>query len=224
MRVLLFGASGMVGEGVLRWLLQDASIAEVVSVGRSPIAVTHPKLRSVVEPDLFHLSDPSTLANFDACFFCLGVSSVGMSESTYRRVTQDLTLAIAHQLLPQNPQMVFEYISGDGTKANSGQMWARVKAETEQKLLATGFRDAYMLRPGFIQPMRGVTSRIKWMRWLYAACAPLYPLLQRVMPGVVTSTDRLAAAMVQLARKGWGVDILSPSEINQVFRETVQHS
>ena len=134
--------------------------------------------------------------DFDACFFCLGASSVGMSEEDYRRLTYDLTVAVARQLLPGNPRMIFEYISGEGTDANSRQKWARVKAETEAAVLNIGFRGAYAIRPGFIQPIRGVTSRIRSVRWMYALTAPVYPVLQKAFGRWVISTDLLAAGHV----------------------------
>ena len=154
MNILLFGATGMVGDGVLRWLIASAPVDRVVAVSRKALSVQHAKLQTVIESDMFRLQNLDVLHGFDACFFCLGASSVGMSPEAYRRLTYDLTLAVARQLLPGNPRMVFEYISGEGTDANSRQKWARVKAETEEALFKLGFRDAYAHRPGFIQPMR----------------------------------------------------------------------
>lgn len=179
MKILLFGATGMVGEGVLRWRIASPKASRVVAVSRKPLAVQHPKLEAVIEPDMSHLQHVNTLWDFDACFFCLGASSVGMSPEDYRRLTYDLTVAVARQLLPGNPRMVFEYISAEGTDAKSQQRWAQVKAETETAVLNMGFRDAYALRPGFIQPMRGSTSRIRSVRWMYALTAPAYPILQK---------------------------------------------
>src|SRR5215468_6527675 len=154
MDILLFGATGMVGDGVLRWLIASPKVSRVVAVSRKPLAIQHPELETVIEPDMFHLQRLNSLRDFDACFFCLGASSVGMSPEDYRRLTYDLTVAVAKQLLPGNPRMVFEYISGEGTDAKSRQRWAQVKAATEAALFNMGFRDAYALRPGFIQPMR----------------------------------------------------------------------
>ena len=142
-----------------------------------------------------------------------------MSPEAYRRLTYDLTLAVARQLLPGNPCMVFEYISGEGTDANSRQKWARVKADTETALLNMGFRDAYALRPGFIQPMRGATSRIQSVRWMYALTALIYPFLQKRFGRFVTSTDRLAAAMLQLAIAGSPKKTLNTRELNAVAVE-----
>jgi uncharacterized protein YbjT (DUF2867 family) len=179
MKILLFGATGMVGDGVLRWLIASPKVSRVVAVSRKPLAVQHPKLETVMEPDMFRLQHLDTLRDFDACFFCLGASSVGMSPEDYRRLTYDLTVGVARQLLPENPPMVFEYISGEGTDANSRQDWARVKAETETALSKMGFRDVYALRPGMIQPMRGVKSRLQSLRWFYALTATVYPFFQK---------------------------------------------
>jgi uncharacterized protein YbjT (DUF2867 family) len=214
MKILLFGATGMVGDGVLRWLIASPKISRVLAVSRKPLAVQHPKLETVIEPDMFRLQQVNMLRDLDACFFCLGVSSVGMSQEDYRRLTYDLTVAVARQLLPGNPRMVFEYISGEGTGANSRQRWAQVKAETERALLNVGFRDAYALRPGFIQPMRCVASRLRSIRWMYALTAPVFPFLQKTFGRWVTSTDLLAAAMLALALTGCEKKILNTAELN----------
>ena len=214
MNVLIFGATGMVGDGVLRWLIAAPGVNRVVAVSRKALSVQHPKLETVIEADMFHLQHKEALQGFDACFFCLGATSVGMTADAYRRLTYNLTLAVARQLLPGNPSMVFEYISGEGTDPNSRQMWARVKAETEAALLRIGFRDAYALRPGFIQPMRGATSGERWTRWLYALTAPVYPFLQKRFGRFVTSTDLLAAAMLQLAVAGSAKKTLNTRELN----------
>jgi uncharacterized protein YbjT (DUF2867 family) len=214
MNILLFGATGMVGDGVLRWLIASPKVSRVVAVSRKLLLVQHPKLETVIETEMAHLRHAEALQNFDACLFCLGVSSVGMTPENYRRLTYDLTLAIARQLLPGNPRMVFEYISGEGTDAHSWQRWAQVKAETETALLNMGFRDAYALRPGFIQPMRDVTSRMRSVRWMYALTAPVYPFLQKTFGRWVTSTDLLAAAMLHLAVEGSTKKTLNTAELN----------
>jgi uncharacterized protein YbjT (DUF2867 family) len=206
----------MVGDGVLRWLIASPRVSRVVAVSRTPISVQHSKPEPVIEADMFHLKHLGELRDFDACFFCLGASSVGMSPEDYRRLTYDLTVAVARQLLPGNPRMVFEYISGEGTDAKSRQKWAQVKAETETALLNMGFRDAYALRPGFIQPMRGVTSRMRSVRLMYALTAPIYPFLQKRFSRFVTSTDRLAAAMLRLALAGNQKKTLNTRELNAV--------
>jgi uncharacterized protein YbjT (DUF2867 family) len=220
--ILLCGATGMLGDGVLRWLIASTKVTRVVAVSRKPLSVTHSKLETVIEADMFHLKNLDALRDFDACFFCLGVSSVGMIPEDYRHLTYDLTLAVARQLLPGNPRLVFEYISGEGTDANSRQKWARVKAETEDALLAMGFRDAYALRPGFLQPMRGVTSRMRSMQWLYALTALIYPGLQKMFGRWVTSTDRLALAMLQLAVVGSERKTLNTSDLNALALQAAE--
>jgi uncharacterized protein YbjT (DUF2867 family) len=220
MNILLFGATGMVGDGVLRWLIASPKVSRVVAVSRKPLSMQHPKLETVTEADMFHLQHGDALRNFDACLFCLGASSVGMTPEAYRHLTYDLTLAVARQLLPGNPRMVFEYISGEGTDAHSRQRWARVKAETETALLKLGFSDAYALRPGFIQPMRGVTSRMRSLRWMYALTAPVYPFLQKTFGRWVTSTDLLAAAMLQLAVAGAAKKTLNTAELNALGEQS----
>jgi uncharacterized protein YbjT (DUF2867 family) len=218
MKILLFGATGMVGDGVLRWLLTSPSVDRVVAVSRKPLVVQHAKVDVVIEEDMFHLRNTGFLKGFDACFFCLGASSVGMSEAEYRRLTVDLTLAVARQLSPGNSQMVFEYISGAGSGSDARQMWRRVKAEAEEALLAMGLHDVYALQPGFIQPMRGSTTRHGSLRWVYALTAAIYPFLQKRFDRVVTSTDLLAKAMLQLATAGNFKKILTNGELNQLAR------
>ena len=219
MNILIFGATGMVGDGVLRWLIASPQVNRVVAVSRRALSVQHPKLETVIEQDMFHLQHVDSLRGFDACFFCLGSTSVGMTPDAYRHLTFDLTLAVARQLLPVNPRMVFEYISGEGTDANSRQRWSRVKAETELALFEIGFRDAYGLRPGFIQPMRGATSRMRSLRWVYILTAPIDPFLQKRFGRFVTSTDLLAAAMLRLAIAGNPKKTLNTGELNAVARE-----
>ncbi len=208
----------MVGDGVLRWLIASPKASRVVAVSRKPLTVKHPKLATAIEPDMFHLQHLSELRDFYACFFCLGVSSVGMSPEEYRRLTYDLTVSVARQLPPGNPRMVFEYISGEGTDAKSRQRWAQVKAETEAAVLNMGFRDAYALRPGFIQPMRGATSRMRSIRCMYALTAPIFPFLQKTFGRWVTSTDLVAAAMLQLAAAGSPQKTLNTAELNALGR------
>ncbi|HEY1252541.1 MAG TPA: NAD(P)H-binding protein [Thermoanaerobaculia bacterium] len=204
MRVLLFGATGMVGQGVLRECLLDPDVSEVVAVGRSPAGVTHAKLRDVVVPNVSELSEyESKLSGFDACFFCLGVSSVGMSEADYRRVTYDLTLAVAATLARLNPTMVFVYVSGAGTDSTERgrSMWARVKGATENALLRLPFR-AVMFRPGFIAPLHGIRSKTPLYRFFYALARPLTPLLRAAFPRHVTTSERVGRAMLRAAKEG----------------------
>jgi uncharacterized protein YbjT (DUF2867 family) len=213
MDVVLFGATGMIGQAVLRECLLDPDVGRVLSIGRSATGKTHPKLREVVRADLFDYSDLD-LRGYDACLFCLGISSAGMSEANYRRVTYDIALAAAHALLRTNPSMSFVFVSGAGTNSKSRTMWARVKGETEDALLALPFRRAVMVRPAFIQPMHGETSRTRLYRVLYKIIAPLVPLLKRLFPRAVTTTEILAKAMLRAAREGTPGSILETAQIN----------
>jgi uncharacterized protein YbjT (DUF2867 family) len=214
MRVILFGATGMLGQGVLRECLLAPDVESVLSVGRAPTGQRHDKLREIVHRDFTDFSPiEAELSGLDACFFCLGVSSAGMSESEYRRVTYDFTLAAARVLAKRNPQLTFVYVSGQGTNADGRAMWARVKGETENALLAMPFR-AYLLRPGFIQPLHGARSRTRAYRLLYGAAAPLLPLARRLFPSQVTTTEQIGAAMLQLARHGAPERMLATPAIN----------
>jgi uncharacterized protein YbjT (DUF2867 family) len=223
MKVLIFGATGMVGQGVLRECLLDPGVARVVTVGRAETGQKHPKLRELAARDLFDLSPLSSqLAGFDACFFTLGTTAAGKSEAEYSRITFDLTMSIARELLPLNPAMTFVYVSGSGTDASErGRvMWARVKGRTENALLALGFNGAYMFRPGLIVPMHGITSRTRLYRVLYAIMSPLVPLIRAVFPDSVTTTERVGRAMLAVARNGYPKPRLEPVDINQAALST----
>jgi uncharacterized protein YbjT (DUF2867 family) len=216
MKVILFGASGMVGQGVLRACLLDEAVSEVVAVVRRPLGRRREKLREVVHPNFTDFSAVAAeLSGADACFFCLGVSSAGMSEQRYRRVTYDLTLAVARILAERSPGMTFVYVSGMGTDSSERgrSMWARVKGATENALLKLPL-EAYLFRPGYIQPMHGATTRARGYRLLYMITTPLYPVLRRLAPGQVTTTERLGRAMINVARAGAPSRILAPRDIN----------
>jgi uncharacterized protein YbjT (DUF2867 family) len=218
MRIILFGATGMVGQGVLREALRDDRVEQVLVVGRSTVGTRNPKLREIVRSDLFDLSDVADeLTGYDACFFCLGVSSVGMKAADYRRVTYDLTLSVAGLLARQQPEMTFGYVSGAGTDSSEqGRVaWARVKGATENALLALPLR-TFLFRPGYIQPMHGVRSKTRLYATVYRVVAPLYPLLRRVFPRHVTTTEAIGLAMVAVAEHGYPQHVLENSDINAV--------
>jgi uncharacterized protein YbjT (DUF2867 family) len=219
MRVLLFGATGMVGQGVLRECLLDPRVDAVLAVGRTATGQRHPKLSELVQPDLFNLpASRDRLAGFDACFFCLGVSSVGMEEERYRHITYGLTLGVAQTLAQLNPAMTFVYVSGMGTDS-TGQnrtMWARVKGETENALLRLPFRAAWMFRPAMIVPLDGIRSKTWLYRATYSATAPLLPWLYRRFPKYVTTTRQVGLAMIEVARHGASKPVLENADINAV--------
>lgn len=214
--VIVFGATGMVGQGVLRECLLDPSVEAVLAVGRSATGQDHVKLREIVRLDLFDLAPiEDELSGWDACFFCLGVSSVRMAEADYRRITYDLTLSVARMLAELNSEMTFVYVSGQGTDGTERgrRMWARVKGETENALFALPFR-AYAFRPGYIQPMHGVQSRTRWYATVYAVAAPLYPMLRRLFPRFVTTSEQMGRAMLAVARGGAPKRVLETADIN----------
>jgi uncharacterized protein YbjT (DUF2867 family) len=218
MKVLVFGATGMVGQGVVRECLLDPGVESVVSVGRSPAGVTDPKFHEVLTDDLLDLTPlAGELAGVDACFFCLGVSSTGMNEADYRRVTYDITMAAAKAVAAANPAATFVYVSGVGADSTEkGRvMWARVRGETENALLATSL-DTYILRPGFIQPRNGAVSRTPLYRALYRVGAVLYPVLRTVVPNYVTNTEQVGRAMLGLARHGSPERILTSKGFNAI--------
>ncbi len=219
MRVLLFGATGMVGQGVLRECLLDPDVESVVCVGRGSTGQRHPKLREVLHSDFLDFSPiEDQLAGFDACFFCLGVSSAGMSEQDYRRITCDFTLAAARVLVKLNPNMTFIYVSGAGTDGTERgrSMWARVKGKTENELLRLPFRAAYMFRPGVIVPLHGVQSKTRLYRVLYKLLGPLLPALEGRFPRYVTTTGQIGRAMLKIAKAGWPKSVLESADINEV--------
>jgi uncharacterized protein YbjT (DUF2867 family) len=213
-RVVVFGATGMLGQGVLRECLLAPDVESVLTVGRTPTGVKHEKLRELVPGDLLDLSPiEGDLAGQDACFFCLGVSSTGMSEADYRRITYDVTMAAARVLAPHNPDLTFVYVSGAGTGGKA--MWARVKKETEDALLDL-FPKAVMFRPGFIQAKYGATSKTRVYRIAYRVVGPVVPLLRRLFPNQITTTELIGLAMLNAARHGAPKRVLDPKDINSL--------
>jgi uncharacterized protein YbjT (DUF2867 family) len=219
MKVILFGATGMVGQGVLRECLLDPDVTEVLSVGRSQSGVQHAKLREVLHDDFTDFSRiEAQLAGYDACFFCLGVSSIGMDAERYRHLTYDVTMAAAKTLARLNPGMVFTYVTGKGTDSTErGSLrWARVKGKTENDLLKLPFKAAYMFRPSGIQPLHGVRSKTGWINVVYALTAPLLSWMVRAVPTQMTTSEQLGRAMIKVAREGYPKRILESEDINRV--------
>ena|SRR5512144_1009281 len=216
MKVILFGATGMVGQAVLGACLRDDGVGEVLSIGRSPAGRSDPKLREIVRKDLFAVDVPDAqLQGYDACFFCLGVSSAGMTEAEYTRLTYDLTLGWARVLARVNPGMAFLYVSGAGTGGKA--MWARVKGRVEAALLGL-FRDAYMVRLAMLRPVHGEVSRTRWARVLYRLFGPVAPLLQALAPGWVITSEELGRAMIRAARERPPTHVLEMRELQALAR------
>ena len=219
MRVIIFGATGMVGQGVLRECLIDPGIERVLVVGRSATGVRNAKLTEIIHDDFTNYSkiEPQ-LTGFDACFFCLGVSSIGMTEERYRYLTYDITLAAATTLARLNPQMTITYVTGAGTDSTEqgARMWARVKGKTENDLIKLPFRAAYMFRPGAIQPLHGIRSKTAWVQAVYTATWPLWSVLRRISPRLVTSTEQVGRAMIHVARAGYPRKVLEMEDINSI--------
>jgi uncharacterized protein YbjT (DUF2867 family) len=214
----------MVGQGVLRECLADPDVESVLSIGRSPSgpadrAAAQTRFREIVHADLWHYeSIEAQLSGFDACFFCLGVSVAGMTEAAYTRVTHDLTLAAATTLVRLNPSMTFIYISGASTDSSEQgkTMWARVKGKTENALLRLPFKAKYMFRPGVIQSVHGERSKTPAYRVTYLFLNPLLPLLRRLFPDYVTTTEHIGRAMLRVTKHGHATPIVENRDINSV--------
>ncbi|WP_460611709.1 Rossmann-fold NAD(P)-binding domain-containing protein [Hymenobacter seoulensis] len=212
LRAIVTGATGMVGEGVLYECLNHPDVEQVLSVSRKPSGITHPKLREILHADFQDVSPiQDQLAGYNACFFCLGVSSVGMKQPEYRRLTYDLTLHFAQTLLPRNPGLTFCYVSGAGTDStgHGRSMWARVKGQTENALLELGFAQAYMFRPGFMKATPGLKNVLpyyKYFNWMY-------PALRRFLPKYVSTLQELGLAMINAARVGYPQHVLEVPDI-----------
>jgi uncharacterized protein YbjT (DUF2867 family) len=220
MKILLFGATGMVGQGVLRECLLAGDVEAVVAAGRTATGVTAGKLRDLVVPDLFDIpAYESRLSAFDACFFCLGVSAAGMTEEAYTRLTYTLTTTVAETLARLNPGMTFVYVSGSGTDSSEQgrSMWARVKGRTENALLRMPFRGAYMFRPGLIVPMDGIQSKTRSYRIFYKVLRPVLPLLRRAFAKSILTTREIGEAMLTVARVGAPKHVLETGDLRELL-------
>lgn len=216
MRILLFGATGMIGQAALRECLLADDVSEVVAIGRTPTGLVHARLTELRHDDLWHCEAVQhRLGGFDACFFCIGRTSSGLNEAQYTHFTFDMTLAVAQLLAPLNHAMTFVYVSGAGADSSEQgrSMWARVRGRTENALQRLPFKAAYAIRPGVIQPLHGIRSRTAAYRWFYTLAAPLLPLVRRLMPNSVLSTDIVARALLTLARSGWPRPVLEVADI-----------
>jgi uncharacterized protein YbjT (DUF2867 family) len=219
MKVVIFGATGMVGQGVLRECLLDPDVEIVLAIVRKTSLPPHVKLREIVHQNVSDLSAiEDRLAGFDACFFCLGVSAVGMREEEYRRLTFDLTVSVARTLAKLNPTMTFIYVSGAGTDSTErGRlMWARVKGRTENALLQMPFKAVYLFRPAYIQPLHGIRTKTRWYRAAYALMRPLYPIWKTLFAQYVTTTECVGRAMLNVTKRGFQKPVVENRDINRM--------
>ena len=224
MKVILFGATGMVGQGVLRECLAAPDVEAVLAIGRTASLPAHDRLTQLVAPDLTDYGALAPrMAGYDACLFCLGVSAAGMSEAEYTRITYDVTIAAAETLARVSPGLTFIYVSGEGTDSSEHgrAMWARVKGRTENALFKLPIK-AVMFRPGLIRPLHGIRSKTRLYRVVYAVMWPLFPLLS--LFGVLTTTERVGRAMLRIVREGAGQPILTNKDINLLGTASLEHS
>jgi uncharacterized protein YbjT (DUF2867 family) len=215
-KVIITGATGMVGKGVLLECLDHASIEEVLAIGRNSPGISHPKLKELIVKDFTDFSGVSNqLHGYDGCFFCMGISAAGLQEEVYKKITYDSTLSLAKTLLAINPGMTFNYVSGQGTDSTEKgrMMWARVKGKTENELLHLGFRQAFMFRPGAIIPLRGIKSRTKSYQFIYDYFMWLVKGIRLIAPESVVTTTQIGLAMINSMLNGYKKKILTPKDI-----------
>lgn len=227
MKVLIFGATGMVGQAALRECLQAPDVELVQTVGRAATRQQHPRLRELVHADMFdYTSIEAELSGYDACFFCIGITSAGMQEAAYTRLTYDMTLAVATTLAHLNPNMVFVYVSGAGadTAEKSRVMWERVRGRTENAVLRQPFRGAYVFRPGMIQPLDGIKSKTAAYRIFYSLTKPLLPLLRAALPRHIINTREIGQAMLSVVRNGAARRVLESADIAQLGRKAISRA
>lgn len=211
-RAIITGTTGMAGEGVLHESLLHPDVEYILVINRKPCGVTHPKLKEIIHSDFYNLTSiENQLQNYNACFFCLGVSSVGMDEEQYHRPTYDLTIHFAETLAKLNHDMTFCYVSGSGTDSSEKgkSMWARVKGKTENKLMKLPFKKAYMFRPGYMNPTKGLKNTIKY----YSAFTWMYPALRALFPSFVSTLQELGLAMINSVNKGYDKSVLEVKDI-----------
>lgn len=215
-KVILFGATGMIGKGVLLECLESPQVDAVLAIGRSSCGVIHAKLTEVLHDDFLDYSAiAQQMKGYDACYFCLGISAGGMTEEKYTRITYEFTLAAAQALINLTPEMIFIFVSGAGTDATEKgrMMWARVKGRTENDLRKIPFKAVYLFRPGVIQPMKGITSRTASYRFFYTVFGFLFPLLKLLFPKSITTTVDIGQAMINAVVEGYAKPVLESRDI-----------
>lgn len=216
-KAIITGATGMVGKGVLLECLESSDVESVLLINRKPIGIKHDKLKEIIHQDFYNLSSiEDKLKGYNACYFCLGVSVLGLPEEQYHKITYELTIHMAKVLSKLNTDMVFCYVSGTGTDSTEKgrSMWARIKGKTENAILKLPFKDAYMFRPGYIQPMKGIKSKTKLYQAIYILLKPLYPIFKMAFPKYVTSTIKVGKAMINVTLYGYDKKHLENKDIN----------
>lgn len=220
-KVIVTGATGMVGKGVLFECLDHPEISEVLVIGRNPVGLNHLKIKEIIHKDFTDFSElKNQLIGYDACFFCLGISSVGLKEEEYKKITYDYTLSLAKTLKENNQQMTFNYVSGQGTDSSeTGRvMWARVKGKTENDLLKLGFGRAFMFRPGIIIPLRSIKSRTKSYQFMYDYFMWLVKIIKFLSPNSVVSTTQIGQAMINSMSRDYPKNVLKAKDIIQLSK------
>lgn len=215
-KVIITGATGMIGKGVLLECLDHEIVSEVLVIGRNSLNIEHPKLKELIHKDFTNFYDVrDQLTGYDACYFCLGISAAGLNEEQYRNITYNFTLALANTLIDINSDMTFIYVSGEGTDSTEKgrMMWARVKGKTENDLLNLGFKQAFMFRPGFIIPLRGIKSRTKSYQFMYDYFMWLVKAIKAISPNSVVNTTQIGLAMIHAMLKGYNKNVLKPKDI-----------
>lgn len=218
LRAIVTGSTGMVGEGVLYECLQHPDVEHVLVINRKPCGYTHPKLKEIIHSDFFNLAPiQDQLKNYNACFFCLGVSSIGMKEPEFHKFTYDLTMTMGRILSAQNPEMTFCYVSGSGTDSTEKgkRMWARVKGKTENDLMKLPFKKVYAFRPGYMQPTKGLKNTLKG----YAYVSWMYPFWKLVFPGFASTLKEVGLAMINCAKKDYGKSVVEVKDIIAIAKD-----
>lgn len=211
-RAIVTGATGMVGEGVLHECLQSPDVEAVLIINRKPSGMSHPKLKEIIHANFFDLSPiQAQLGGYNACYFCLGVSSVGMKEEEYTQMTYTLTLHVAETLSKLNPDMTFCYVSGSATDSTEKgrSMWARVKGKTENDLMKLPFKAVYNFRPGYMHPTPGLKNTLPYYKYL----SWMYPVVRKVFPNFVSTLAELGQAMLNVTLRGYSRPILEVKDI-----------
>lgn len=223
MKVIIFGASGMVGQGILNESLLASDVTHIKVIGRKKQDIEHSKIDQLGVTDLSQTDYLESIRDYDACFFCIGQSAAGMTEEQYQQVTYELTTKIANALELNNPDMTFIYVSGSGTDSSeqSKTMWARIKGKTENALLKMNFKAVYLFRPAIIQPLDGIQSKTKSYQLFYKVIKPFFPILKYIAPNSILTTQSIGIAMLNAVRRGYPKHILEVQDIVKLSNDVM---